>query len=483
MTRHYTPRPYQYQITKHILTHPRCAVWADMGLGKTVSTLTAIDALILLGDVDFDAPALVLAPKRVANSTWPDEATKWQHLSHLIVLPITGNAQTRADVLRKDAHVFTTNYENLPWLINWLGDQWPFAVVICDESTKLKGFRLRQGAQRAKALSKISHTKITRLVELTGTPSPNGLQDLWGQIWFLDGGQRLGHSFQSFTDRWFKTSYDGYSLIPLPHAQNEIQQRLTDLCIRVDAHDYFDIDQPIINHIYLDLPAAARRLYSEMEKDMFMNLDEHAIEAFSAAACTMKCLQIANGSAYTDDNGTWKEIHDIKIQALEELIEEASGAPLLVAYHFKSDLERLQKSFPSARVLDTNPDTIRAWNAGEIPVLFAHPASAGHGLNLQDGGHHLVFFSVNWNLEEHQQMIERIGPTRQRQAGHDRAVFIHYLLTRKTVDELVLERLESKKEIQEILLSAMKKAKVCEDAGDSKRPSNNAKGNRARGKL
>jgi SNF2 family DNA or RNA helicase len=428
-----------------------------MGLGKTVATLTAIDALILLGEAGLDNPVLVLAPKRVALSTWPEEITKWQHLKHLIIQPITGTAGERASSLKKPAHLYTMNYENLPWLVSLLGDEWAFQTVICDESTKLKGFRLRQGAQRAKVLGKLAHTKITRLIELTGTPSPNGLQDLWGQIWFLDNGQRLGRSFQAFTDRWFKTGHDGYSLIALPHAQGEIQDRLRDLCIRVDAGDYFDIDEPIRHRIYLDLPPAARKLYNDMEKDLFMALDGHDIEAFSAATKTMKCLQIANGAAYIDDGDTWKEIHDLKLQALEEIIEESAGAPVLVAYHFRSDLARLQSAFPTGRVLDADPNTLRTWNAGEIPLLFAHPASAGHGLNLQDGGNRLVFFSVNWNLEEHQQIIERIGPTRQQQAGHHRPVFIYYLLARATVDELVMERLETKKEIQDILLSAMKR--------------------------
>jgi SNF2 family DNA or RNA helicase len=457
MSQHYHPRPYQTQIMSHILENPRCGVWADMGLGKTVATLSAIDGLLLLGEIDFDSPVLVLAPKRVAISTWPDEVRKWRHLSHLTVVPITGGVHERTAALKKPAYIYTTNYENLPWLIDQLGDAWPFATVICDESTKLKGFRLRQGAQRARVLGKIAHTKIKRLVELTGTPSPNGLQDLWGQMWFLDAGERLGRSFQAFTDRWFKTGHDGYSLIALPHAQGEIQDRLRDVCIRVDANDHFDIEQPIINRIYLELPPGARKLYREMEKEMFMALDGHEIEAFSAAARTMKCLQIANGAAYIDESHAWKEIHDIKLQALEEIIEEAVGASLLVAYHFKSDLARLQAAFPVGRVLDADPDTIRAWNAGEIPLLFAHPASAGHGLNLQDGGHRLVFFSVNWNLEEHQQIIERIGPIRQCQAGHQRPVYIHYLLARNTVDELVMERLETKKEVQDILLSAMKR--------------------------
>jgi len=455
MTRKFTPRPYQSAITKYILENPRCAVYADMGLGKTCATLNAIDGLMILGEVDASRPVLVIAPKRVAVSTWPDEVRKWQHLSHIRVEPITGTAPQREAALRQPAEVYTINYEQLAWLVAHYGDGWPFRVVIADESTKLKGFRLRQGGQRAGALGKVAHSRVDRLVELTGTPSPNGLQDLWGQLWFIDRGHRLGRSYQAYIDRWFKQGFDGYSVVALPHAQAEIQALIGDVCIRIDAHDHFNLAEPIRNVIEVDLPGEARRIYDNMEKQMYMELAGAEVEAFSAAARTMKCLQIANGAAYTDDAGTWAEIHDQKIQALAEVIDGA-GAPVLVAYHFKSDLVRLQAAFPKGRALDADPKTIRDWNAGKIPILFAHPASAGHGLNLQDGGNVLVFFSLNWNLEEHQQIIERIGPTRQMQAGHDRPVFIHYILARRTVDQLVLARLETKRDVQDLLLEAMK---------------------------
>jgi len=243
------------------------------------------------------------------------------------------------------------------------------------------------------------------------------------------------------------------------HAQKEIQDKLRDVCLTIEAKDWFDLKKPIINDIMVTLPPKARKHYKDMEKEMFTSLDSgHEVEAFNAAAKTQKCLQIANGAMYVGEGAIeWRELHKAKIEALDSIVEEAAGMPVLVAYNFRSDLARLLKAFPQGRHLDKNPQTIRDWNEGKIPLMFAHPASAGHGLNLQDGGNILVFFAVNWNLEEHLQIIERIGPTRQMQAGHDRPVFIHRILAKGTVDELVLERLETKREVQDILMDAMKR--------------------------
>ena len=453
MTQAFTPRPYQTMIRDHILDTPRCAIWAGMGMGKTTSTLNAIEALTLVDD----SPTLVIAPLRVARSTWPDESRKWEHLTGLRVVPVVGDETERRMALRVDAQVYTTNYEQLPWLVEHLGDRWPFTKVVADEATKLKGFRLRQGTERARALGRVAHTKVKRFVELTGTPSPNGLADLWGQVWFLDAGQRLGRTFDAFKTRWFRPDPSGFGIQALPHAQAEIQERLADLCLTVEAKDWFDLREPITNNIFVDMPMRARKHYAEMEKAMFTEIDSHEVEAFGAAARTLKCLQIANGAAYVGEgNAEWKELHDEKLQALESVIEESS-TPVLVAYHFKSDLARLQKAFPKGRQLDANPQTIKDWNAGRIPVLFAHPASAGHGLNLQDGGNVLVYFGHWWNLEERLQILERVGPTRQAQAGHDRPVFVHNILARDTVDEMILERIQTKREVQDILLDAMKR--------------------------
>lgn len=455
--REFTPRPYQQIIIDHILANDRCAVWAGMGMGKTVSALTVIDAVRL---VDND-PILVLAPTRVANTTWPEEAAKWAHTKHLRVQPVTGAAKDRLQGITTHADVYTCNYENLPWLVEYWGDRWPYRTVIADESTKLKSFRLRQGGKRAQALAQVAHTKVKRFIELTGTPSPNGLQDLYGQAWFIDRGQRLGRTYEGFKQRWFRPHPSGFGLEALPHAQKEIQELLSDICITVEAKDWFDLRETIVNNIYVDMPARARKTYEDMEKQMFTELDSgHEIEAFNAASRTIKCLQIANGAAYTEGNTEWQDVHDQKLQALESVVEEANGMPVLVAYHFKSDLTRLKKHFPKGRELDKNPKTLTDWNKGKIPLMFAHPQSAGHGLNLQDGGNILVFFAHWWNLEERLQVIERIGPTRQLQAGHDRPVWIHNIIARKTVDELVIERVNTKREVQDILMGAMRRRKT-----------------------
>ena len=456
--RDFIPRGYQAPVIDHVVDLERAGLWVPMGGGKTVSTLTGINHLSLVEDV---YPVLVIAPLRVAASTWPDEVGKWTHLHAVRVSPIVGNAEERRRALRQRAEIYTINYENLPWLTEELGERWPFRMIVADESTKLKSFRLRQGSVRAQALARVAH-KTPRFVELTGTPSPNGLIDLWGQIWFLDKGARLGRTFDAFKSRWFQSIQVGADrnavrLDPLPFAREQIEDRLRDLCLSLDVRDFVDIREPIVNVIRVELPAKARALYRDMEREMFLQIGEHEVEAFGAASRTMKCLQLANGAIYTDEAGTWSEVHDAKLQALESVIDEAAGMPVLVAYHFKSDLARLRTAFPKGRVLDADPQTIRDWNEGKIPILFAHPASAGHGLNLQDGGNILAFFGHWWDLEQYQQIIERIGPTRQAQAGHDRPVFIHHIVAAGTVDELVMARRETKREVQDLLLEAMKR--------------------------
>ena len=453
MTRTFVPHDYQREAMAWLYSHARTALWMPMGGGKTVSTLTALDALEL---VDGAYPALVLAPKRVAITTWPDEVAKWAHLQHLRVVVVTGTPRQREVALATPADIYTMAYDNLSWLCDTLGERWPFITVVADELTRLKSFRIRQGSKRAGALGKVAHSRVRRFIGLTGTPGANGLKDLWGQTWFLDKGERLGRTFSAFEQRWFRTGYDGFSLQPLPHAQEEIQALLRDICLTVTG---LPVDEPIRNAIYVDLPPSVRRLYDDMEAEMFAEIGANGVEAANAAVRTQKCLQIANGAIYTDDEGHWEPVHEAKLEALESVIEEANGAPVLVAYNFKHDLERLRRRIPKARVLDADPDTIRQWNAGKIPVLFAHPASAGHGLNLADGGNILAFFGLNWSLEEHMQIIERIGPMRQKQAGFDRPVIVHYIMARNTVDDMVFDRLQSKKTVQQILLDAMRRQK------------------------
>lgn len=455
----FVPRVYQNAIIEWELDKPRDGIWAGMGMGKTVSTLTALDIL----ELSEPGPALVLAPLRVASSTWPDEAKKWEHLKNVEVSAVVGTPAERRAALKRPATVYTFNYDNLPWLVEHYGDKWPFRKVVADESTRLKSFRLRQGGKRAHALGRVAHSLADRFIELTGTPAPNGLKDLWGQAWFLDKGVRLGRSYEAFKNRWFQSIQQGADrnavrLEPLPFAQEQIEDRMRDICMSLDARDYFDIAEPIVNIVRVELPTRARNLYRDMEREMFLALDcGTEVEAFNAASKTIKCLQLANGAIYTNETGSeWAEIHDVKLQALEGIIEEAAGMPVLVAYHFKSDLARLLKAFPQGRALDKNPQTITDWNDGKIPVLFAHPESAGHGLNLQDGGNILVFFGHWWNLEAHLQIIERIGPTRQAQAGYDRPVWIYHIVATGTVDEIVMAQRESKREVQDLLLEAMK---------------------------
>ncbi len=454
----FTPRPYQHAMLAHALDVPRCALWAGMGLGKTVATLTALHAL----ELTEPGPALVLAPLRVARSTWPDEAAKWQHLQGFDVRPVTGSVDERRAALRRPAHIPATNHEQLPWLVEHFAGKWPFTKIVADESTRLKSFRTRQGSQRAGALARVAHRHAARFIELTGTPSPNGLPDLWGQAWFLDKGQRLGASFTAFERRWFQTIPVGNTpaareLRALPFAQEQIQDKLRDVALTLDARDWFDLREPIANVVRVELPKKARTAYEDMQKEMFAQLGEHEVEALNAAAKSAKCLQMASGSVWVDAaSGTWAETHDAKLQALESIAEEAAGAPLLVRYHWVPSRERILRAFPRARLLDENPQTLRDWNAGRIPLLVAHAQSAGHGLNLQDGGHHYVAFDHWWDLEHHQQTIERIGPVRQLQAGHDRPVFHHYIVATGTVDELVMARLDTKRSVQDLLLDALK---------------------------
>jgi len=457
----WTPRGYQPPMIQHILETPRCGLYVGMGLGKTCSTLTAIDALALAGE---SQPTLVLAPLRVARDTWSNEAKKWQHLQHLDIVPIIGSLPERLAALRYDAPIYTCNYENLVWLVEHFGESWPFRTVVADESTRLKSYRSRQGGKRTAALAKVAHTKVKRFIQLTGTPAPNGLADLWGSVWFLDAGQRLGRSYRAFSQRWFSKSFDGFGMTPQAHAQEQIQKAISDICLSIEAKDWFDLKAPIVNNIYVDLPVKARKLYRDMEKEMFAEIEGHGIEAFNAAARTQKLLQFANGAAYTDEAGTsgerkWAEIHDVKLQALESIVEEANGMPVLVGYQFKSDLARIMRAFPKAVNLSTESG-MKAFRAGKSPMGLAHPASLGHGVDgLQDVTNILALFGHDWNLENYLQLIERIGPTRQLQSGFDRPMFLYHILARDTIDELVMERREGKKEVQQILLEAMKRRK------------------------
>ena len=448
---------------------PRCAIWGKPGVGKSVFTLTHLEiAYRVMGDT---RPTLVLAPLRVARDGWAKEASKWDHLAGFDVVPITGDADQRKAALRKDAPVYTTNYDNLLWLIDHLEETrkpWPFRRVVADEAVRLKGFRLRQGTARSQALGRHAHTSIEEFIELTGTPSPNGLKDLWGQAWFLDEGRRLGRTYSAFQSRWFRPkpragSQQFTQWEPTETAADEIHERLADLCLSLDPRDWFDMKEPIVNVIEVEIPPSARAKYREMERELFTMIGDQEIEAFSAAALSNKCLQIANGAAYLDPErygaGAWVEVHREKLDALGELVEETGDDPLLVVYEFKSDRERLLREWPDALDLAVERDLALA-KAGKGKVWIGHPASIGEGIDgLQEWCNTVVFFGQTWRLDLHDQVLERVGPMRQMQAGKDRAVFVHYIVASGTVDQVVVARRDGKRSVQEALMSYMKERK------------------------
>jgi hypothetical protein len=467
----FVPGAHQLEMIEHGQAHPRCAFFARMGSGKTSACLTLVHELALVEP----GRTLVLAPLRVARDTWPNEATKWEHLRGMSVLPIVGTEADRIAALKLDVDCHTVNYDVLPWLIEYLltnNFTWRWSRVVADESTRLKSFRLggykkdgtpkgtAGGGERAKAIGRVAHARVKRWINLTGTPSPQGLVDLWGQTWFLDAGQRLGRTFDAFRKRWF--SYDQYARTYSTHefAQAQIHELLGDICITPQLP--FKVDEPVVIPVEVELPARARAQYREMERKMFAEISGHEIEAFTAAAKSMKCLQLANGAAYIGEADApgerkWIEVHDAKLQALESIVEEAAGMPVLVAYQFKSDLARILKSFKGA-VDISKPAGEKAFREGRAVIGAAHPASMGHGIDgLQDVTNICALFGHWWNLEEYLQLIERIGPVRQKQSGHNRPVYVYAIIAKDTVDEDVMYRRESKREVQDILLEAMKR--------------------------
>lgn len=460
MSRTFVPHDYQRDMIRFLHDTQRGGLWAGMGTGKSVATMTGLMDLDLFEPV---FPALVLAPLRVANSVWSDDAAKWSHTEHLRVVPIahrsnpkvSATAAERLAQLRVPGDIYTIPYSSLDWLVKTLGDDWPFKTVIADEVSRLQSFRIRQGGKHAAALGKVAHTKVDRFIGLTGSPGARGLKGLWGTTWFYDQGKRLGRTFSAFEQRWFRRGFDGFSLEPMIHAQDEIQDLLKDICLTVKG---LPVDAPITNTLYVDLPPSARQHYRTMEKEFFADIGENGVEAVNAAVKSGKLLQITGGNAFLDEDGTFEAVHDAKLDALESVLEEANGMPVLVAYNFVPELKRILKRFPKvARHLDADPKTIKRWNAGEIPMLVAHPASCAHGLNLQEGGNILAFYGSNWDLENDEQIIERIGPMRQKQSGYDRPVFVHRIIARDTIDEDVLERLTTKRSVQQILLAAMER--------------------------
>ena len=434
---------YQSRAVEFIKDEVSCGLFLDMGLGKTTSTLTAISDMVDGFEVN---RVLVVAPLRVANSVWKQEVDKWSHLSDLRVSVCTGSARDRAAALKVTADVYVINRENIPWLVEHYGKKWPFDMVVIDESSSFKNAT----SKRFKALRKVLPA-IDRVVLLTGTPSPNGLIDLWAQMYLLDYGERLGRTLTAFRQRFFDQGYMGWTYELREGSAEKIHALISDKVIHMSAEDYLDMPERIDVVREVDLPPKVLAEYKVFENTMFLEIDEDEIEALTAGVLANKLMQYASGAVYTNDKGAWAEVHKEKLDALAEIIEDNTGENILVAYNFKSDLERLLKKFPNARVLDKEQSTIDAWNAGNIPLLLAHPASAGHGLNLQRGGALCVWFSLNWSLELYQQFNARLY-----RQGQDRPVRVVHIVCNGTIDRRVVKVLNEKDATQSDLLTALK---------------------------
>ena len=448
--------------------HKRCAIWAGMGSGKTSAMEYALCLMKMLGEIG-TAPTLVLGPARVARDTWPEDMSRWEQFKDLRIVPLVGTPKERSDRLKSPADIFTLSYELAPWLVEHYNERWPFRQVIADESDRLKGFREKKGGvglntkkagkagKRAHSLGMIAHNLTDRWINLTGTPSPNGLKDLWGQTWYLDRGERLGRTYGAFMQRWFRMKYGDRGVEPMPHADREIHAAVQDICITIDPKDYYDLKEPIVVPIKVKMPERARAIYKQLEKELFAQLEDGKdVEVFNAAALTNKCLQLANGAVYTQ-YPEWSAVHNEKIEALRSVISESGNAPVLVSYAFKSDLARIKAAFPSAVELAT-PHGMQSFRTGGSGIGLAHPKSLGHGIDgLQTVTNILVRFGHDWNLGERMQMLERIGPMRQMQAGLDRPVWVYDIVAENTIDEDVIEAHIAKRGVQDALLTAMKR--------------------------
>ena len=451
-----TFEPYQHQQAgiEWITERPACALFWGMGTGKTVTTLTAIDRLLY--DYLEDGPVLVIAPKRVAENTWSKESNKWEHLYNLRVVKIMGTVKQRREALDAAADIYVINRENVVWLTDEVGQRWPFPIVVIDE---LSSFKSAQ-AKRWRALRRV-RGRIKRIIGLTGTPRPNGLEDLWPEIYLLDQGERLGRTLGAFRARYLvpeKTNgHIVYSYRPRDGAETEVYDRISDICMSIRKEDVLQLPGQIYEDVVLTPPPVLLKRYKQFERDKVMEcLDENGqIVAGTEAALTNKLLQFANGAIY-DTDGQAHEIHDIKLDALEELLEAAGGDPVLVLYAYKHDADRIRQRI-SCRTLDTSED-IDAWNRGEIPVALAHPASIGHGLNLQDGGHIIVWYGLTWSLELYQQANERLN-----RPGQKNVCRVYHLILEGTHDERVLKALNNKDKGQAAAIEALRLEIVKED--------------------
>ncbi|KAA8973579.1 SNF2-related protein [Streptococcus agalactiae] len=441
----YSPHDYQRYATNFIVNHKISAVLLEMGLGKSVISLSAINELML--DYFDVSRTLVIAPLRVAISTWPDEIKKWDHLKYLSYSAVTGSEKERLDALKKPAHIYIINRENVDWLITKSGFKWSFDMVVIDELSSFKSYQ----AKRFKSLLK-ARPKVKRIVGLTGTPSSNGLMDLWAEFRLLDMGERLGRYITHYRQNFFMPDKRNQQMIfsykPKDGAEKEIYQLISDITISMKSKDFLKMPECIMNEVVVSLSEKEQKLYDSLKKDMVLSVGDDEIDAINAAALSSKLLQMASGAVYNDDKESI-HIHDRKLDALEDLIGGANGKPVLIAYWFKHDITRIKERF-DVREIKTGKD-ITDWNEGKIPIAIIHPASAGHGLNLQAGGSTLIWFGLTWSLELYQQTNARLY-----RQGQDSTVVIHHILTNGTIDEDVMKALKAKERIQDALINSVK---------------------------
>ena len=442
----YSPHKYQTYATNFILEHPISAVFLDMGLGKSVITLTAIFDLCL--DSFLVRKVLVIAPLRVALDTWPSEIEKWDHLRGLTYSVAVGNEAQRKAALLQRASVYIINRENVGWLVESSGLPFDYDMVVIDELSSFKSYQ----AKRFRALLKV-RPRVKRIVGLTGTPSSNGLMDLWAEFRVLDMGKRLGRFITHYRTAFFQPDKRNaqvvFSYKPLPGAEDAIYEKISDITISMRAGDYLDMPECVMNEVKVTLSEKERQAYDTMRSELVISLGGEAVDAGNAAALANKLSQMANGAVYGEDKKILP-LHDQKLVALEDLIEAANGKPVLVAYWFKHDLERIRARF-TVREIKTAQD-IADWNQGKIPVAVIHPASAGHGLNLQAGGSTLIWFGLTWSLELYQQTNARLW----RQGQEAQTVVIHHIITKDTIDERIMSALRRKDKTQSALIDAVK---------------------------
>lgn len=453
----YTPWPYQQFAEDHVIDHPEAGLFLEMGLGKTVSTLSAINRLIY--DLFEVTKVLVVAPKRVAEDTWTSESEKWDHLNHLNISRVLGTEAQRIAALRAKADIYVINRENVAWLVAHLGGAWPFDMLVIDESSSFKSAK----AARFKAL-KMVRPMIKRVVALTGTPRPNGLLDLWPQLYLLDMGKRLGKTITSYREQFFipgkRNGHVVYNynlkkeqdeLVGADYYEKLVYERIGDICISMKAKDYLSLPERINRTVDVKLHTKVRSMYDEFERQQVLALEHEEISAVNAAALCTKLQQFANGAVYRED-GTYHEVHDEKLEELEEILEAADGQPVMVFYWFRHDKERIERRLKAYKPQELKGQAdIRKWNEGGVKLLLVHPASAGHGLNLQAGGNIIVWFGPIWSLELYQQANARLD-----RQGQTKAVIVHHLVAQGTIDQEIMDSTLNKAIGQDAMMHAVK---------------------------